>query len=213
MTTDGLGREQILRGAIELLDAEGVAGLSMRKLGTRLGSGATSIYWYVKDKDTLVALAGDEVFGELELPDPGRAGWRDAAAASAESLRAVMVRHPWLVPVFSTHAVYGPNIARYQEHSLGVFETAGFTGPDLDRAGSALFSYVLGAAHGEGAPGDTHPDRDAEAIARGREVAAAFPRVLARYDALAASDPQQVTDESFAFGLEVVLDGLAARLA
>ena len=60
-----LSREQIVRAAIELLDAEGAAGLSMRRLGTKLGSGATSLYWHVANKDELLELAVDEVLGEI----------------------------------------------------------------------------------------------------------------------------------------------------
>ena len=58
-----LSTAQIVRTAIHLLDTEGVAGLSMRKLGARLDAGATSLYWHVQTKDDLLELVIDAVFG------------------------------------------------------------------------------------------------------------------------------------------------------
>lgn len=211
MAGDGLSREQIVRAAIELLDADGVDGLSMRRLGARLGSGATSVYWHVGNKDNLVGLAADAVFGEVELPDPESAGWREALAASSRGLRATIVRHPWLVPVLGSHPeIHGPHGARYQNHMLTACELAGFTGSDPDWAGSTVFSFVIGAVWGEAsAPGSSASDT---AVGDARESARDFPRLVARIEALAGSDPALVREQSFEFGLRAVLDGLAARL-
>ena len=72
MPRDTLTRDQIVRTAVELLDAEGLEGLNMRALGKRLDSAATAVYWHVKNKDNLVLLATDQVWGELEAARPGR---------------------------------------------------------------------------------------------------------------------------------------------
>ena len=56
-----LSRDQIVAAAIRLIDAEGLEGFSMRRLGQALGSGATSVYWHVKDKDQLIDLVLDEI--------------------------------------------------------------------------------------------------------------------------------------------------------
>jgi AcrR family transcriptional regulator len=69
MPRDTLTREQIIKAAIDLLDAEGLEGLNMRALGTRLGSAATAVYWHVGSKDHLITLAGDHVWNEITLPD------------------------------------------------------------------------------------------------------------------------------------------------
>jgi AcrR family transcriptional regulator len=66
----GSGCEQIVRAAIEVLDAEGPTGLSMSRLGTKLGSGATSLYWHVVNKDELLSLAVDEMLSEVYVPVP-----------------------------------------------------------------------------------------------------------------------------------------------
>ena len=66
---DTLTREQILKAAIDLLDAEGLEGLNMRALGNLLGSAATAVYWHIGSKENLLALAGDQVWNEIPLPD------------------------------------------------------------------------------------------------------------------------------------------------
>src|SRR5437660_12350272 len=97
MPRETLTREQIVNGAIELLDAEGLEGLNMRALGKRLGSAATAVYWHVGSKANLIALAGDRVWGEVALPDLAATDWRTAAEEMATGLHAMLTRHPWLV--------------------------------------------------------------------------------------------------------------------
>ena len=80
---DTLTREQVVDAAIDLLDTDGLEGLNMRALGTRLDSAATAVYWHVGNKDNLIALAADQAWNEIELPDPTAVGWRTAAGEMA----------------------------------------------------------------------------------------------------------------------------------
>jgi len=78
-----LTQEQIVGEAIKLLDADGLDALTMRKLGTALGAVATAVYWHVANKEELIELVVDEVYGEIEVPevsDPSQ--WREAADLS-----------------------------------------------------------------------------------------------------------------------------------
>src|SRR4029077_12556707 len=108
MPRDTLTREQIVSAAIDLLDAEGLEGLNMRALGQRLGSAATAVYWHVGSKDNLVALAADEAWSEVALPDLAAIDWRTAATAMATDLRAMLARHPWLVQAFGSFLLFSP---------------------------------------------------------------------------------------------------------
>src|SRR5215471_14287264 len=83
MRSDTLTLEQIVTAAIDLLDAEGLEGLNMRALGKRLGAAATAVYWHLESKDDLVALAGNQVWNEIALPELPAVDWRTAAAAMA----------------------------------------------------------------------------------------------------------------------------------
>ncbi|MFD8020777.1 TetR/AcrR family transcriptional regulator [Streptomyces lavendulae] len=222
MPRDTLTREQIVRTAVELLDSEGLEGLNMRALGKRLNSAATAVYWHVKNKDNLLTLAGDLVWDEIRLPDLEQVGWREAAVAMAGDLYAMFTRHPWLVQAFATHLFHGVGKARHDDHTLAVYEKAGFAGPQADLASAAVFTYVLGNAapaaattsltrriQSEGGdPGKAFAEVTREAV----EAAQGFPRLLQRIDSADLADYAEAPQDTFAFGLESLLDGLAARL-
>jgi AcrR family transcriptional regulator len=221
MPRETLTREQIVDAAIALLDAEGLEGLSMRALGTRLASAATAVYWHVGSKANLIALAGDQVWGEVALPDLAATGWRAAAEQMATGLHAALTRHLWLVQAFGTYMVYGPGKARYDDHSLAVFEAAGFSSTQADQAATALFTFVLGNALGPAAADSlarklrrAGGDADAQIrdhVTRAREIAAQFPHLRARIGTR-APEYAAAPEKSFELGLQAILDGLEVKL-
>jgi AcrR family transcriptional regulator len=222
MRSDTLTRNQIVRAAIDLLDAEGLDGLNMRVLGQRLGAAATAVYWHLGSKDDLVALAGDQVWSEIALPDLTASEWRTAATVLATELYALLTRHSWLLQAFGSFVVYGPGKARYADHSLALFEAAGFTGAQAEQAATAVFAYVLGNALGPGAAttmtrklcrtGGHADERLRESMAKARAIAAQFPRLRVRLDTAAAAYAAS-PEHSFEFGLQAILDGLASQLS
>ncbi|WP_068928152.1 TetR/AcrR family transcriptional regulator [Planobispora rosea] len=223
MPRDTLTREQIIQTAVELLDAEGLEGLNMRSLGRRLGSAATAVYWHVKSKDNLVVLAGDRVWDEIKLPDPGAVGWRAAATSMATDLYGMLTRHPWLMQAMPSYLFHGPGKARHDDHSLAVYEAAGFVGAEADQAAATVFTFVLGNALGESATasltrrlsrdGGDPEELIRDTMAQAAEVAMGFPRLRARVQAMETIDYGGAPDDSFEFGLRAIFDGLEARLA
>ena len=80
-----LSRDSILDAAIELLDRDGVAGLTLRGLAAELGGGLGSVYWHVAGKEALVDLAIDAVLGRaLADVEAMRAGRLDPEELRAE---------------------------------------------------------------------------------------------------------------------------------
>ncbi|UFS93941.1 TetR/AcrR family transcriptional regulator C-terminal domain-containing protein [Nocardia huaxiensis] len=221
MPRDTLTREQIVSAAIALLDEEGLDGLNMRSLGKRLDAAATAMYWHVKNKDNLVRLATDEVWGEIELPEPGQS-WRDAAEAMAASMYAMISRHPWIIQVQSGYLVYGPNKSRHDDRALEIYEQAGFDEAEADRAVATVFMFVLGNAAGAAANvslnrrlGRTGADpeaRLAQAMSEATEIAMQYPRLRTRIERAAGTDYNAAPESSFQFGLDTLLDGLQDRL-
>ncbi|WP_431902605.1 TetR/AcrR family transcriptional regulator C-terminal domain-containing protein [Nonomuraea sp. bgisy101] len=223
MPRDTLTKQQIVLAAVDVLDAEGVNGLNMRRLGAQLGSAATAMYYHVQSKDKLVVLAADHVFGEIELPDLGAVGWREAAATLARGAHEMIIRHFWLIPAMSTHLIYGPGKARYDEHCLAVYEAAGFTDRDADQAAATVLMFVIGAAQGEAAEsawraqlrraGADEERQLRDTIAHISEIAQRFPRLRARTAPSTDAAAAQPAEATFEFGLRAVLDGLQSRLA
>ena len=221
MTRDTLTREQIVRAAVDLLDADGLEGLNMRALGRRLGSAATAVYWHVGSKENLIRLAGDQAWNEVARPDPTADGWRTAATEMATGLYAMLIRHPWLLQAFGSFLMSGPGKARHDDHNLAIYEAAGFTGAQADQASSTVFTFVLGNAMGAAAAasltrklsreGGDAGQLMADAMAQAREIGAQFPRLQARLGH-ASADYGAAPDDSFEFGLHAILDGLAARV-
>jgi AcrR family transcriptional regulator len=221
MPRDTLTREQIVQAAIDLLDAEGLEGLNMRALGKRLGSAATAVYWHVGSKENLIALAGDQAWNEIALPDLTAIDWRTVATHMATDLHAMLTRHPWLVQAFGSILMFGPGKARHDDHTLAIYEAAGFTGARADQAAATVFTFVLGNALGPaaevsltrklGRDGGDAEKLMRDSMAKAGEIATGFPRLRARLET-AAADYGAAPDNSFEFGLQAILDGLEAQL-
>ncbi|KOT61495.1 MULTISPECIES: TetR/AcrR family transcriptional regulator C-terminal domain-containing protein [Streptomyces] len=218
-----LSREQIVAAALELLDTEGIDALSMRKLGTRLNAGATSMYSHVANKDELIELVVDEVYGEIEVPDPGApaADWRTAAVACAHSMRATLLRHPWIASVLGESGVsyLGPNALRMMDALLAVFENAGFPLAAADRAVNTLVAYVTGVSTSEAAflttlarSGHSEQEWMERLWPAAEQAVQPYPRLRALYAAQRGTQWSGNREESFGEGLACVLDGIGARL-
>ncbi|MEV7238740.1 TetR/AcrR family transcriptional regulator [Streptomyces sp. NPDC051020] len=222
MPRDTLTADRIVRAAIELLDDEGLDGLNMRSLAKRLGSAATAVYWHIKTKDDLVRLASDAIWSEVELPDLDATDWRTAATTHASGMHAMLTRHPWLVQAFGSHLLHGSGQARHNDLSLGIYEKAGFATADADRAAATVFTFVLGSALGPAAQvslnrrlsknGAGAEQLMADAVTRATETAMQFPRLRERLGTTAATEYAAAPDNTFAFGLQSLLDGFEARL-
>lgn len=211
----GRSRDEIVSATVELLDAEGLSGLSMRKLGAKLSAGATSLYWYVANKDELLELAYDQVWAEMSVPDPEEVGWRDSAAVLAHSMRQVMLRHPWSADIVGRMPALGPHAMHVADRMRRMFKLAGFRGTEIDFAGSTLTAFVFGMTIPEIAwdTATSGDDYDPEAMRDlVRKAAARYPEMLASVDMDRYDDPRVVRELCFDFGLVSMLDGLERRL-
>ncbi|MFF0455928.1 TetR/AcrR family transcriptional regulator [Nocardia africana] len=210
----GLTRDQIVAATVELLDADGLEALSMRKLGARLNAGATSLYWYVANKDELLELALDEVWGLVETPDPDRASWREVFTTFAYSLRATIRSHPWAASLLGQLPSVGPNAFALTDRLRRTCVRAGFDGTDVYLASALVMSFILGQVIPEltyrKAVGGEVDHRSV--LASIDQLAADYPQLLADYRDALPQDPEVARALAFDFGLVCVLDGMAARL-
>jgi AcrR family transcriptional regulator len=213
-----LSRDQIVAAAIKLIDAEGLEGFSMRRLGQELGSGATSIYWHVKDKDQLIDLVLDELVEEVRLDDDPELPWRERAALLAREFRAVIKRHRHLAPLVGARISLGPNTLRGMEHLLTVLRAGGFDGDRLALAFASILTYALGSAvmdtrelSGPGTAGKSVEELQAMYAGMILSLPAdTYPNLvrLVPETSLEAMDD----DAQFDYGLQRMLDGMEADL-
>ncbi len=139
-----LTQRQVAAAALEVVDTDGLAGLSMRAVARQLGMGTMSLYRYVADRDELEAMVVDLVLDGVDLASP-RGSARHQLAELAERVRTATARHPAVAPLMLTHRHRSPASLRWGESVLGVLTTAGYDGKRRVYAFRALLAYIFGA--------------------------------------------------------------------
>ncbi|MFD9129064.1 TetR/AcrR family transcriptional regulator [Kitasatospora sp. NPDC059571] len=146
----GLSRDRIVRAAVDLLDADGVAAFSMRRLAAALDVTAMSVYWYVDTKDDLLELALDEVLGGMSLPPLGDGDdWRAHLRTMAHQYRQCFQQHPWAAELTGRYLALGPNALFFSTSAIGAITRSGLPGDQYGGALGLLFQYVYGFAQVE----------------------------------------------------------------
>jgi AcrR family transcriptional regulator len=139
----GLTRDAVLRAALELIDADGLEALSLRRLGERLGVSAMAIYNHVPGKQALLDGVADLVACEIEYPPRDRP-WHERIRASLTSTRAACLRHPHAIPLIQTTRAITPALLRPAEHALEALADGGFDQKAALEAWAALISLTMG---------------------------------------------------------------------
>ncbi|RWP20455.1 MAG: TetR family transcriptional regulator [Mesorhizobium sp.] len=196
-----LSRERIVATAVELLDAQGVDGLTMRRLADRLGSGVMSLYWHVDNKEDVFDLALDSVL-EYRGPPQIAQDWRGEVVHMFEDWRASMLRHPWSASLLPRRAL-GPNILGRLELLSKTLSRAGVADADVNVAIWSLWNYVMGATITR-ASFDLSDDERAAAQQRLTRLSERYP-TIERSRLLLDND----WDGAFRKGLGFLLDGLS----
>ena len=210
-----LSRERIVAAAIAVLDAEGLARLSMRRVGRELDAGAMSLYRHVANREELLDLVLDELAATVPLTPP-TGSWRADVAALARDVRVALLQRRDLTLLLTARLGQGPAALGTLDRALGTFLRAGFPSRDAVQANQALGAYVSGACTWEavGLSGAVDPAERAARAADATAALAALPAEAHPYVSLAAGELFAGTaGERFEYGLAIMLDGFAARLA
>jgi len=221
---DPISRDAIVTAAVQLLDREGLAALSMRKLADELGAGAASLYWHVGSKDGLLDLVMDQVIGEGKVPDPDPARWQEQLKQVARDQRAASLRHPWIVRVSIGRIPMGPNALRYSERILAILRAGGLP-PHLSVQGYLLLIATVNgftidetgvddSAPAAGAAAPRDPDSLQETADMARDYIASlpsslFPTMTDLADEFALASPE----ERFELLIDIFVDGLSRHVA
>lgn len=139
-----LSRDRIAGAALDLIDSEGMAGLSMRKLGAQLGVEAMSLYHYVRNKDDLLDAVLDKLYGEIDLPATEDEDWERTIRAGLRSFREVLLRHPAALELFATRPARSPESFSVLFWAYGRFRSFGLELADANAALHFVVSFVMG---------------------------------------------------------------------
>ncbi len=215
-----LSRDRIVRAAIEVADAEGLAALSMRRVATVLDVATMSLYRHVASKDELVLHMIDQAIGEEPFPRTPPVGWRARLEVAARLQWRLFRRHRWLAPAMSvTRPQLVPNALAHAEWVLCALEGAGFDPAAMLHIHVMLFSYVRGLATSLEAEAEAERDTgmDADAWMQTQEAEldaiAGSGRLGTLLQVIKESEVELDLDSVFEFGLLRMLDGVAAYLA
>ena len=206
-TRTPLSRGRVLRAAIELADAGGLESLTMRRLAQELGVEAMTLYYYVANKDEILKGIVELVTGEIELPR-AETDWKDAIRRTANSAYEILMRHPWAAGLV-LRAGDTPARFRYMDAILGAFRTAGFSAGLTDHAYHAIESHIMGYTLWEvGMDLGSREELAALATAVLEKLPTdEYPHLIEHiHQHLKPRDPADQGE--FAFGLELLLDGL-----
>ena len=220
----GLSRDEIVRTAIAVADAEGPDAISMRRIARELGAGAMSLYWHVRSKEELLDLMLESIEAEIEVPEPS-GDWRADLGAFAHRTRAAMSRHRWAMEFIGSRPPSGPNDARNLERLLALFDGLADARLTMNIFGTVA-TYVTGAVMREAQEMRLQRDQERAAAAlteeqllqeheryrKWFEASGRYPRIVRLMESGVDPDDPATRDERFQFGLDCVLDGIAARL-
>jgi AcrR family transcriptional regulator len=214
-------REQVVRTAVAVADAEGLGALSMRRLAGELGMPTMSLYRHVSGKEELLLFMMDTVFAGDALPalSPDIDGWRACVEALARLQWSMYRRHPWMAQAVSfTRPLLAPRAMAHTEWTMRALDGHGLAPDVLFVAAVTVANYVRGTAvnieeeaQAEQETGmneeqwlDAQQNRLGEILGSGR-----YPLM---HRAVADPELEFDVDRLMEFGLQRLLDGLAPVL-
>jgi AcrR family transcriptional regulator len=208
----------VVAAAVALADDEGLAGVSMRTVAARLGTGAMSLYNYVPDKEALVAAMVEHVSGEQRLPDAPSGDWRGDLSVLARQQRALLHRHPWVLDALTHRQPLGPNALAALEFAAAALEPTGQPPATRLETFALLTGFVVNVVRSEladAAASRGHPGQGEEQqrqllglLATGR-----YPHVAAAFAQAVGGEPAADVGERFEQLLARMLDGLIGASA
>jgi TetR/AcrR family transcriptional regulator, tetracycline repressor protein len=196
----GLDRDAIVEVALQLLDRDGLAGVTTRRLAERLGVKSPSLYWHIQDRDELLGLLSDRIVGDARWPESSE-DWRGTAKALMSEYLRCLLSHRDAARVVAGRPPLGPNRLRGAEMLLRELLTAGLSETEAIDAGLVLTTYVVGFAL----------ERQAAQDSGQTIVAEADPNLYPTLTRLSRSVPTSGWAR-FEEGLGLILDGLEVRL-
>ena len=211
-----LSRELVLAKALEVVDADGLEALTMRRLGQELGRDPMSLYRYAENRAALLDGVTELVLNELTI-HPRDPDWKAQLRQIAHDLRRLALQHPNVVPLLVTRPLSTPlglrplGTLRPLEQILSLLIGAGFSPADALHVYRAYYGFLYGHILNELQEFVVDPEENEALLRLGlhRLPAKEFPRLRALAPALAEYDGSAELDQ----GVTILLSGLEAQLS
>ena len=201
----------IVAAAIEVLDEAGYAGLTMRRVADRLGTGAASLYAHVSGREELLELVFDALVGQVKLEEPDPARWREQAHRLLRDLRDILASHTDAALAGLGRVPTAPQTLAAAEVLTAVLRAGGLTDRVVALGFDQLVLYVSASAYEAGLYRKADPAEIERYFAGVHAFYASLPPD--RYPVLAAIAPEMTGpdgDDRFEFGLNALIAGLEA---
>jgi AcrR family transcriptional regulator len=137
-------REAVIQAALAIVNDEGLAALTIRRLADELGVGVATIYGAAGDKEEILGALVDAVLADLELPPPTAEPWDEALVQFIAAGHEALLRHPAVAQLAALQPVRGPVVLRVQETILQLLRAGGLGDRDTIAAYTALTSFLMG---------------------------------------------------------------------
>lgn len=205
--------DNLVAAAIELADAQGADAVSMRALASALGSSTMSLYSYVPDKSTLLALMADQVTASMRHGDYDHPDWRARLDRLAHDNLDLHLAHPWLSAIRAETSPLGPGIIGKYERELAAITPLGLSPVDTDASLSLIIGFARSSAADLAAA--VTPDPEWWQVAGPALAEHVTPQRFPLADAIgsaAGAEHNAAYDARHAwrFGLDRILDGIAS---
>ncbi|WP_370947895.1 TetR/AcrR family transcriptional regulator [Amycolatopsis sp. cg5] len=208
-----LSRELIVKTALEILAAEGIDAVSMRRVAQALETGPASLYAHVSNKDELDELMFDRILGDAPIPAPDPSRWAEQIKELLRAQLAAMLSHPGIAKVaWNTMVPIGPNALRHGEAMIALLRAGGLPPRQAMFAGDALSMYTKAFAY-EGSVWMSG-DVDQQELAQRSEYlkslpANEFPNLLQMSGLFSG----ETAGERFEYALDMFLAGISGGKA
>lgn len=193
---------EVVDRAMEIAQAEGEQGLTMRRVADACNVTPMALYHHVENKEALLTAIVDRVVADA-IGDFGSTGlpWREDLCAFACRLRRGLIDHPTAAQVFLRRPILSAALARCTELMFEAFDRAGLRGARIAEATDALVLLTMGSIAND----LTRPPDVRYALAD-HTTAAEAPLLDERLDDYSHRD----AEKRFRLALDWLLDGLLA---
>ncbi|WP_272687482.1 MULTISPECIES: TetR/AcrR family transcriptional regulator C-terminal domain-containing protein [Providencia] len=205
MKNQKITRLQVLETALQLLETDGIDGLTMRKLADALHIKAASLYWHFNNKQSLVEGMADHIVANVAVGDLNEGDWKTNLLNITHQLRDALLQHRDGARVFAGTYVISDNVLRINNALIKTFMQSGMSAEKAANSTMTIFYFILGCCIEQQAALYSHDNEINEKLNKFNEIYKnQYPYTWAAKTILFTNNYEQ----RFLDGLTLIIRGL-----